>query len=182
MFQQVAYEVPMWLSTLGVVMLTGTLNLTEIVRAQERVWFIMPEILGFAVFFIAVLAELERIPFDLPEAESELVTGWMTELSGVAFMIGFLAMYTKLYVMSALITVLFLGGWAGPSVIPQPVWFLAKTFLVASVMVIIRGTFPRTRVDLLLKAAWGRLLLLALANIFVTVGLVGLGLGGIWRV
>jgi len=182
MFQQVAYEVPMWLSTLGVVMLTGTLNLTEIVRAQQRVWFIIPEILGFAVFFTAVLAELERIPFDLPEAESELVTGWMTELSGVAFMIVFLAMYTKLYVMSALITVLFLGGWAGPSVIPQPVWFLAKTFLVASVMVIIRGTFPRVRVDLLLKAAWGRLLLLALANIFVTVGLVGLGLGGIWRV
>ena len=182
MFQQVAYEVPMWLSTLGVVMLTGTLNLTEIVRAQQRVWFIVPEILGFAVFFAAVLAELERIPFDLPEAESELVTGWMTELSGAAFMVGFLAMYTKFYVMSALITVLFLGGWAGPSVIPQPVWFLAKTFLVASVMVIIRGTFPRVRVDLLLKAAWGRLLLLALVNIFVTVALVGLGLGGIWRV
>ncbi len=181
MFQQVAYEVPMWLSTLGVVMLTGTLNLTEIVRAQQRVWFIIPEILGFAVFFTAVLAELERVPFDLPEAESELVTGWMTELSGVAFMVGFLAMYTKFYVMSALITVLFLGGWAGPTIIPQPVWFLAKTFLVASVMVIIRGTFPRVRVDLLLKAAWGRLLLLALANIFVTVGLIGLGLGGIWR-
>lgn len=182
MFQQVAYEVPMWLSVLGIVMLTGTLNLTEIVRAQEKVWFIVPEVLGFAVFFTAVLAELERIPFDLPEAETEIVMGWMTELSGVAFMVGFLAMYTKLYVMSALITVLFLGGWSGPSVIPQPVLFLAKTFLVASVMVIIRGTFPRVRVDILLKAAWGRLLLLALANIFVTVGLIWLGLGGIWRV
>jgi NADH-quinone oxidoreductase subunit H len=84
--------------------------------------------------------------------------------------------------MSALITALFLGGWSGPSVIPQPVWFLAKTFVVAGVMVIIRGTFPRVRVDILLKAAWGRLLLLALANIFVTVGLIWLGLGDIWKV
>jgi len=182
LFQQVGYEIPMWLSVLGIVMLTGTLNLSKIVEAQQKLWFVVPQILGFAVFFTAVLAELERTPFDLPEAEQELVMGWMTELSGVAFMVGFLAMYTKLYVMSAVITTLFLGGWSGPAILPQPVWFLLKTFLVASAVVIIRGTFPRVRIDILLRTAWTRLLLLAFANVFVTAGLIWLGLGGIWRV
>lgn len=182
LFQQVGYEIPMWLSVLGIVMLTGTLNLSKIVEAQQRLWFVVPQILGFAVFFTAVLAELERTPFDLPEAEPELVMGWMTELSGVAFMVGFLAMYTKLYVMSAMITTLFLGGWSGPAILPQPVWFLLKTFLVAGAVVIIRGTFPRVRIDILLRTGWTRLLLLAFANVFVTAGLIWLGLGGIWRV
>jgi NADH-quinone oxidoreductase subunit H len=182
LFQQVGYEIPMWLSVLGIVMLTGTLNLSKIVEAQQKLWFVVPQVLGFAVFFTAVLAELERTPFDLPEAEPELVMGWMTELSGVAFMVGFLAMYTKLYVMSAMITTLFLGGWSGPAILPQPVWFLLKTFLVASAVVIIRGTFPRVRIDILLRTAWTRLLLLAFANVFVTAGLIWLGLGGIWRV
>jgi len=182
LFQQVAYEIPMWLSVLGIVMLTGTLNLTDIVRAQEKLWFVVPQILGFVVFFAAVLAELERIPFDLPEAESELVMGWMTELTGAAFMVGFLAMYTKLYVMSALITALFLGGWSGPSILPQPVWFLLKTFLVATVIVIIRGAFPRVRVDILLRTGWTRLLILAFANVFVTAMLIWLGFGWFWRV
>jgi len=182
LFQQVGYEIPMWLSVLGIVMLTGTLNLSKIVEAQQKLWFVVPQILGFAVFFTAVLAELERTPFDLPEAEPELVMGWMTELSGVAFMMGFLAMYTKLYVMSAMITTLFLGGWSGPAILPQPVWFLLKTFLVASSVVIIRGTFPRVRVDILLRTAWTRLLPLAFANVFVTAGLIWLGWGAIWRV
>lgn len=182
LFQQVAYEIPMWLSVLGIVMLTGTLNLSNIVEAQQKLWFVAPQILGFAVFFVAVLAELERTPFDLPEAEPELVMGWMTELSGVVFMVGFLAMYTKLYVMSAMITTLFLGGWSGPAILPQPVWFLLKTFLVASAVFIIRGTFPRVRVDILLRTAWTRLLLLAFANVFVTAGLIWLGFGGMWRV
>ena len=182
LFQQVGYEIPMWLSVLGIVMLTGTLNLSKIVEAQQKLWFVVPQILGFAVFFTAVLAELERTPFDLPEAEPELVMGWMTELSGVAFMVGFLAMYTKLYVMSAMIATLFLGGWSGPAILPQPVWFLLKTFLVASAVVIIRGTFPRVRIDILLRTAWTRLLLLAFANVFVTAGLIWLGFGGIWRV
>ncbi len=182
LFQQVAYEIPMWLSVLGIVMLTGTLNLSKIVEAQQKLWFIVPQAVGFAVFFTAMLAELERTPFDLPEAEPELVMGWMTELTGVAFMLGYLAMYTKLYVMSALVTALFLGGWSGPAILPQPVWFVLKTFLVASVVVIIRGTFPRVRVDILLRDAWTRLLILAFANVFVTAGLVWLGLGWIWRV
>lgn len=182
LFQQVAYEIPMWLSVVGIVMLTGTLNLSQIVRAQEKMWFIVPQILGFIVFFTAILAELERTPFDLPEAETEIVMGWMTELSGIAFMLGFFAMYTKFYMMSALVTVLFLGGWSGPSIVPGPVWFLAKTFLVASAMVIIRGTFPRVRVDVLLRAGWNRLLLIALANIILTVAVIWLGLGGIWKV
>lgn len=180
LFQQVSYEIPMWLSVVGIVMLTGTLNLSQIVKAQERIWFAVPQILGFLVFFIAVLAELERTPFDLPEAETEIVMGWMTELSGIAFMLGFFAMYSKFYVMSALVTVLFLGGWSGPPIVPEPVWFLVKTFLVVSVIVVIRGAFPRVRVDILLRAGWGRLLLLALANIVVTAVLIWLGLGRIW--
>ena len=182
LFQQVAYEIPMWLSVLGIVMLTGTLNLAEIVRAQQKVWFVIPQVLGFAVFFTAALAELERTPFDLPEAETELVMGWMTELSGAAFMVGFMAMYTKFYVMSALITTLFLGGWLGPAIIPEPIWVVLKTFLVAVVIVTIRGTFPRVRVDILLRTGWMRLLLLALVNIVVTVILIWLGLGWVWRV
>ena len=182
LFQQVAYEIPMWFSVLGIVMLTGTLNLTKIVEAQQRLWFVVPQVLGFAVFFTAALAELERTPFDLPGAETELVMGWMTELSGVPFMLGFLAMYTKLYVMSALMTALFLGGWSGPGLLPQPVWFLLKTFLVATVIVVIRGTFPRVRVDILLRTGWTRLLLLALANVFVTVALISLGLDWVWRI
>jgi NADH-quinone oxidoreductase subunit H len=181
MFQQVAYEIPMWISVMGIVMLTGTLNLSEIVRAQGVVWFALPQVLAFGVFFLTILAELERTPYDLPEAESELVMGWMTELTGAAFMVGFLAMYTKLYVMSALVTALFLGGWYGPSFFPQPVWFLAKTFLVATVVVLIRASFPRVRVDLLLKQAWNRMLIVALINIFLTAGLISLGLGVIWR-
>ena len=182
LFQQVAYEIPMWLSVLGIVMLTGTLNLTKIVEAQQRLWFVVPQVLGFAVFFTVALAELERTPFDLPEAETELVMGWMTELSGVPFMLGFLAMYTKLYVMSALITTLFLGGWSGPGFLPQPVWVVLKTFIVASVVFVIRGTFPRVRVDILLRTGWTRLLVLAFANIFVTVALMSIGLGSVWRI
>ncbi len=178
LFQQVAYEIPMWISVLGVVILTGSLNLIDIVRAQRNMWFILPQFLGFAVFLVAVLAELERIPFDLPEAEPELVMGWMTEMSGAIFMMTFLALYTKLYVMSALTTALFLGGWQGPGFLPQPVWFLVKTLAVASFFVVIRGVFPRVRMDLLLRVGWTRLLVLALVNLAITIAFVFTGLAG----
>jgi len=180
LFQQVAYEIPMWISALSVVMLAGSLNLVQIVTAQQRIWFIVPAFLSFIVFFIATMAELERLPFDLPEAEPELVAGWYTESSGAVFMVIFLALYMKLYLMSSLITVLFLGGWWGPAFLPQPVWFILKALVVATFMIIPRGVYPRLRVDLLIKVGWTRLLIIALANVFITVALLSTGVLSAW--
>jgi len=182
LFQQVAYEIPMWISALSVVMLAGSLNLSHIVEAQQKIWFIIPAFLSFIVFFISIMAELERLPFDLPEAEPELVAGWFTESSGAIFMLIFMGLYMKLYLMSALVTVLFLGGWWGPSFLPQPVWFIIKTLIVATFIIIPRGVYPRLRVDLLIKAGWTRLLVIALANVFLTVLLIGSGILAPWGI
>jgi NADH-quinone oxidoreductase subunit H len=176
LFQQVAYEIPMWISTLSVVMLAGSLSLVDIVNAQARIWFIAPAFLSFIVFFISIMAELERLPFDLPSAEPELVAGWFTESSGAIFMLQFLALYMKLYLMSSLVTVLFLGGWWGPSFLPQPVWFIVKTLAVATLIIIPRGVYARIRVDMLIKIGWTRLLIIGLANVFLTVLLISTGL------
>jgi len=180
LFQQVAYEIPMWISALSVVMLAGSLDLVNIVDAQERMWFVVPAFISFIVFFIASMAELERLPFDLPEAEPELVAGWFTESSGAVFMVIFLAIYMKLYLMSSLITVLFLGGWWGPAFLPQPVWFILKTLVVATFIIIPRGVYARLRVDLLIKVGWTRLLIIALANVFLTVALLSTGVLSAW--
>jgi NADH-quinone oxidoreductase subunit H len=180
LFQQVAYEIPMWISALSVVLLAGSLNLMDIVRAQSKVWFIVPAVLSFIVFFIAVMAELERLPFDLPEAEPELVAGWFTESSGALFMLIFMGLYMKLYLMSSLITALFLGGWWGPSFLPQPVWFIVKSIVVATFIIIPRGVYARVRIDMLIKGGWTRLLVIALANVFLTVLLISSGLAAAW--
>ena len=182
LFQQVAYEIPMWISTLSVVLLAGSLNLIDIVNAQSRMWFIIPSFLSFIVFFIAIMAELERLPFDLPEAEPELVAGWFTESSGAIFMLIFMGLYMKLYLMSSLVTVLFLGGWWGPTFLPQPVWFIIKTLIVASFIIIPRGVYPRVRVDMLIKTGWTRLLVIALANIFLTILLINSGILTAWGI
>jgi NADH-quinone oxidoreductase subunit H len=182
LFQQVAYEIPMWISALSVVMLAGSLSLVDIVNAQSKIWFIVPAFLSFIVFFIATMAELERLPFDLPEAEPELVAGWFTESSGAIYMVIFLALYMKLYLMSSLVTVLFLGGWWGPAFLPQPVWFIIKTLIVATFIIIPRGVYPRLRVDLLIKVGWTRLLVIALANVFLTVVLLSTGVLAAWGI
>lgn len=182
LFQQVAYEIPMWISALSVVMLAGSLNLVDIVNAQSRMWFIVPAFLSFVVFFIAIMAELERLPFDLPEAEPELVAGWFTESSGAIFMVIFMALYMKLYLMSALVTTLFLGGWWGPGPLPQPAWFIIKTLIVATFIIIPRGVYPRLRVDMLIKLGWTRLLIIALANVFLTIFLIYSGVLSAWGV
>jgi NADH-quinone oxidoreductase subunit H len=181
LFQQVGYEIPMWISTLSIVMLAGSLNLVDIVNAQSRTWFIIPAFLSFIVFFIAAMAELERLPFDLPTAEPELVSGWVTESSGAIFMLIFMGLYMKLYLMSALVTVLFLGGWWGPAFLPQPAWFIIKTLIVATFIIIPRGVYPRIRVDLLIKWGWTRLLIIALANVFFTIFLLSSGVLSAWR-
>ncbi len=180
LFQQVAYEIPMWVSALSVVLLAGSLNLVDIVNAQSKIWFAVPALLSFIVFFISVMAELERLPFDLPEAEPELVAGWFTESSGAVFMLIFMGLYMKLYLMASLVTALFLGGWWGPPSLPQPVWFIIKTLIVVTFIMMPRGVYPRIRVDILLRVGWTRLLIIALVNVFLTVLLIATGVTKVW--
>jgi len=174
--QMVAYEIPMIISVVGVVVLSGSLDLVKIVYAQSSVWFILFQPLGAIVFFICVLAELERIPFDLPEADSELVAGWQTEYGGMNFGIFQLATYIKFYALSGIFTTFFLGGWFGPAFLPPQVWFIGKTFVVMVAMMLPRAILPRVRIDVLLRGGWTKLMLLAFLNLFVALLVVSLGL------
>lgn len=174
--QMVAYEIPLVLSLLGVVILSGSLNLVQIVTAQSGLWYILVQPLGAIVFFVGALAELERIPFDLPEADSELVSGWQTEYGSMLFGVFQLANFSRMYVLAGLFTTFFLGGWLGPAMVPSLAWFLVKTTVVMIVMMIPRSVMPRIRIDMLLRAGWVRLLLLSFANIFITMVIVSLGL------
>ncbi len=169
LFQQISYEVPLWFSALGVVILAGSLNFVDIVRAQETFWFILLLPLGALIFLVAMTAELERIPFDLPEAETEIVSGWIAEYSGMNYALIMLSLYIKLYFASAMFTALFLGGWLGPSILPPAFWFLTKTFIVALVLMTIRGVLPRVRLADLIKIGWERLLILSLVNIILAI-------------
>ena len=180
--QMVAYEIPMILSVVGVVVLAGSLDLVKIVYAQSSVWFILFQPLGAVVFFICVLAELERIPFDLPEADSELVAGWQTEYGGMNFGVFQLATYIKFYALAGIFTTFFLGGWFGPGLLPPQVWFIGKTFVVMVAMMLPRAVMPRVRLDVLLRGGWTKLMLLAFLNLFIALLVVSLGLysiGGI---
>ncbi|OEH93323.1 NADH-quinone oxidoreductase subunit NuoH [Bacillus solimangrovi] len=169
--QMISYEIPLVMSVIGVVLFAGTLNLMEIVEAQKNVAFIFLQPIGFVVFFISAVAELNRTPFDLPEAESELVAGFHVEYSGFRWAFFMLAEYVYFFAMSSLITVLFLGGW-NPipflGFIPGPIWFALKFSAIVFVMIWFRATFPRVRADQLMEFAWKVLLPIALANIFLT--------------
>lgn len=173
--QMVAYEIPLILSLLGAVVLSGSLNLMDIVARQNGLWFIVLQPLGAIVFIIGALAELERIPFDLPEADSELVSGWMTEYTSMLFGTFQLANFSRMYIMAGLFTTFFLGGWLGPAPVPPEVWFILKTTVVMVVMMLPRSIMPRVRIDILLRAGWVRLLALSFANIFITMVIVSLG-------
>ncbi|MBF0705260.1 NADH-quinone oxidoreductase subunit NuoH [Alkalihalobacillus hwajinpoensis] len=169
--QMISYEIPLVMSVIGIVLLTGSLNLNTIIAEQENVAFLFKQPLAFVIFLIASVAELNRTPFDLPEAESELVAGYHVEYSGFRWAFFMLAEYVYLFAMASLTTILFLGGWqAIPylSFIPGPVWFALKFILVVFVMIWIRGTFPRLRADQLMSFGWKVLLPLALLNIFLT--------------
>jgi NADH-quinone oxidoreductase subunit H len=169
--QMISYEIPLVMSVLGVILLTGSLNLNEIVEAQENVWYIFVQPIGFLVFLIASVAELNRTPFDLPEAESELVAGFHVEYSGFRWAFFMLAEYVYFFAMSALTTVLFLGGWQPVmflDFIPGAVWFSLKFSLVVFLLIWFRITFPRLRADQLMEFGWKVLLPVALANIFIT--------------
>jgi NADH-quinone oxidoreductase subunit H len=169
--QMISYEIPLVMSLVGVILLTGSLNLNDIVAAQENGWFILWQPIAFIIFFIAAVAELNRIPFDLPESESELVAGYYVEYSGFRFAFFMLAEYTYMFAMSALITVVFLGGWLPLpflDFIPGGVWFALKFSVVVFVLLWLRVTFPRVRPDQLMEFGWKVLLPVSLANIFLT--------------
>jgi NADH-quinone oxidoreductase subunit H len=169
--QMVSYEVFMGLSLMGVVMLAGSFNLAIIVEAQRRVWFCIPQILGLLVFIVAGLAETRRIPFDLPEAENELVAGYHTEYSGMKFGMFFLGEYLGVTLISAMIVTLFLGGWLGPW-LPAPIWFMLKTFVCIVGFILVRASLPRLRYDQLMSLGWKIMLPIALLNLLATGGLV----------
>ena len=165
--QMISYELSLGLSVLGVVMLAGTLSLTQIVDAQKQVWFLIPQFLGAIVYFIAGVAETNRAPFDLPEAEQELVAGYHTEYSGLRFTLYFMAEYINMITVSAIATTLFLGGWWGPFA-PGPWWFLIKVAALLFVYIWLRATLPRLRYDQLMRFGWMVLLPLAVLNVVVT--------------
>jgi NADH-quinone oxidoreductase subunit H len=157
----------MGLSVMGVVMLAGSFSLGEIVEAQRRLWFCIPQCLGFVVFVIAGLAEARRIPFDLPEAESELVAGYHSEYSGIKFAMFFIGEYVGITLISAMIVSLFLGGWLGPG-LPPLAWFVLKTLTVICGFILVRAALPRLRYDQLMSFGWKVMLPLSLVNVVAT--------------
>ena len=165
--QMVSYEVPMVFSLLGVVMIVGSLQMSAIVEAQSKVWFVLLQPVAFLIYVIAATAECNRAPFDIPEGESELVAGVFTEYTGMKWALFFLAEYANLVLVSAIATTMFLGGWHGP-VLPGWFWFFIKTSLMIFFFMWMRWTFPRVRVDHLMHFGWKFLVPLSLANIFIT--------------
>ena len=172
LFQHTSYEIPLWLSALVVIMMAGAMNLAQIVAAQSTGWFIIPQALGALIFLVTSVAEMERLPFDLPEAESEIMMGWQAEYPGVLFLAAQGPGFVKLYAFSALFTTIFLGGFLGPSFLPPLFWMLSKTLIVIVLIMLLRSTFPRVRLDQLLRAGWTTLLTLAIINIGITYILV----------
>lgn len=167
--QLISYELAAGLSLVGVVMLAGTLSMTEIVLKQQDMWYIVPQIVGFLVFLIASFAETNRAPFDLVEADAELVAGYQTEYGGMRFASFMLAEYMNMIVFSAIATTMFLGGWLGPG--PDwlgPIWVIAKMCLFLVFFIWIRATLPRLRYDQLMSFGWKILLPVALINTLVT--------------
>jgi NADH-quinone oxidoreductase subunit H len=165
--QNISYEIPLLLSTMGVVLLAQTMKMSGIVAAQTNVWFVVLQPLAFIIFIISALAEANRAPFDIPEAESELVAGFHTEYSGMRFALFFLGEYTAIFISSAIAATLFLGGWQGPF-FPGPLWLILKTYAIVFVVMWIRWTFPRLRSDQLMALAWKVLIPFAIVNIFLT--------------
>lgn len=165
--QMISYEIPLVLSIIGIIMIAGDLSLADIVSEQSHIWFIVYQPVGFIIYLIASTAEMNRVPFDLGEAEGEIVAGFHTEYSSMEFAFYFIGEYAQIVVNSAIIVTLFLGGWQGPF-LPSVLWFLIKVFFVILIYLWLRWTYPRLRYDELMDFGWKFLLPLALANIIVT--------------
>ena len=165
--QMLSYEVFMGLSLLGVVILAGSFRISHIVEAQRGLWFVVPQFVGFVLFLNAGVAETRRLPFDLAEAESELIAGFHSEYSGMKFGMFFVGEYIGVILISATIALLFFGGWLGP-VLPGAVWFAAKTMFFICLFILFRAALPRPRFDQLMSWGWKLMLPLALLNLLVT--------------
>ena len=174
--QMVSYEVSIGFVIITVLLCVGSLNLSKIVEAQETVWFAIPLLPMFIVFFISALAETNRLPFDLPEDESTLVAGFFTEYSSASFVLFFLAEYASMILMSSMTVILFLGGWLPPfdiyplNAIPGIFWFTAKIIFILFLFIWVRGTFPRYRYDQLMRLGWKIFLPLSLLWVVITAG------------
>jgi NADH-quinone oxidoreductase subunit H len=165
--QNIAYEIPLLITVMSIILMVGSFKLSDIVAAQGGLWFVVTQPLAFLLFITCATAETNRAPFDLPEAESELVAGFHTEYSGMRFAVFFLAEYTNMFIAASVGAVLFLGGWHGP-ILPGVVWFLLKVYAIIFMMMWFRWTFPRVRFDQLITFAWKILIPLAVANLLIT--------------
>lgn len=173
--QMISYEVFMGLAMMGVVLHAGSFSLNTIIAAQEDMWFIIPQFLGFILFLIAGIAETHRLPFDIPESESELVAGFHSEYSGMKFGMFFVGEYLGIMLISAMITCMYFGGWLGPDFLPPIFWFLIKMFAFIFFFILLRASLPRPRYDQLMEYGWKILFPLTLLNALVTAGII------LWR-
>lgn len=170
--QMISYEVFMGLSMMGVVLLTGSFSLQRIVEAQADLWFVIPQFVGFVTFFIAGIAETHRLPFDIPESESEIIAGFHSEYSGMKFGMFFVGEYIGIILISSITVCLYFGGWMGPAFLPPVVWFILKTFAFIILFILLRASLPRPRYDQLMDFGWKILLPVTIINLMVTAGIV----------
>ncbi|MET6997939.1 NADH-quinone oxidoreductase subunit NuoH [Chitinophaga defluvii] len=166
--QMISYEVFMGLALMGVVVMSGSFNLREIVLAQKGGWYILPQCVGFFIFLLAGIAETHRLPFDIPEAESELVAGFHAEYSSMKFGMFFIGEYLGVTLISCMVVALYFGGWLGPAFLPPLVWFALKTFAFIALFILLRASMPRPRYDQLMEYGWKVLFPLSLANLLIT--------------
>jgi NADH-quinone oxidoreductase subunit H len=165
--QNISYEIPLLITLMSIIIMVGSFSLVDIVAAQSKYWFVLTQPVAFILYLTCATAETNRAPFDLPEAESELVAGFHTEYSGMRFALFFLAEYTNMFIVAAVATVFFLGGWHGPF-LPGLAWFFIKVYFVIFMIMWFRWTFPRVRFDQLITFAWKILIPLAFANLLIT--------------
>jgi NADH-quinone oxidoreductase subunit H len=165
--QMVSYEIPLAFSLIGIIMIAGSLKLSDIIAAQNNFWFILLQPIAFVVYFIAATAELNRGPFDMPEAEQEIIAGPYTEYTGMRWALFFLAEYTNLVAVSVIAATVFFGGWQGP-LLPSWIWVGIKVYIIMIAFMFLKWTFPRIRVDHLLSFSWKVLIPVSLANILLT--------------
>ena len=165
--QMISYEISLGLSLVPIVMLAGSFSLVDIVNVQDRIPFILIQPVSFILFFVSAAAEIKRVPFDLPEAENELVAGYHTEYSGMRFGLFFLGEYITMIVLGGLVVIFFLGGWQGP-ILPPLFWFLLKVWVIVFILIWMRGTLPRLRYDRLMGLGWKVLIPVSLLNIMAT--------------
>lgn len=170
--QMISYEVFMGLALMGVVLQARSFSLHTIVEAQQGMWFIIPQFVGFVIFLIAGIAETHRLPFDIPEAESELIAGFHSEYSGMKFGLFFVGEYLGIMLISSVITCLYFGGWLGPAFLPPIVWFLIKMFAFIIFFILLRASLPRPRYDQLMEYGWKFLFPLTLVNLLITAAVI----------